>query len=312
MFPPALRYVYFPRLFYYEWVEGVFAHSADTMEGALRHEKLETTADPLPAAEETGDRIHSRSVQLSSEAHHLIATIDLVEGEHGHAIPVDYKQRVRVALDDELAQTTLAAISAAREAARCGAPPAPLLDSPKCAGCALVGICLPDETAAMCWPPEEDEGEQLPLFDREAAACWPLEQASGQMDEVRRLVPMRNDLRPPYVTGHGFTIGKSGDVLQIRDRKQMVQEVRLREISQLNVFGNVQLTSSAVQASCWAEKPIAHFLTGGWFYGFTQGLGLKNVFLRRAQFARTRSTARSPRVGSAIPRLNCRGPIAVA
>jgi CRISPR-associated protein Cas1 len=52
------------------------------------------------------------------------------------------------------------------------------------------------------------------------------------------------------------------------------------------VFGNVQVTGGAVQALCWAEKPIAYFSTGGWFYGLTQGLGLKNVFLRREQFRR--------------------------
>lgn len=31
---------------------------------------------------------------------------------------------------------------------------------------------------------------------------------------------------------------------------------------------------------------MAHFSFGGWFYGLTQGLGLKNVFLRREQFRR--------------------------
>ena len=36
------EFVYCPRLFFYEWVEGVFAHSADTVEGELRHEKLES------------------------------------------------------------------------------------------------------------------------------------------------------------------------------------------------------------------------------------------------------------------------------
>jgi CRISPR-associated protein Cas1 len=60
----------------------------------------------------------------------------------------------------------------------------------------------------------------------------------------------------------------------------------LNEISQLNLFGNVQLTPSAVRGLCVAEKPIAHFSFGGWFYGLTQGLGLKNVFLRRDQFRR--------------------------
>ena len=42
------EFVYCPRLFFYEWVDGIFAHSADTIEGELRHEKLETKSDPLP------------------------------------------------------------------------------------------------------------------------------------------------------------------------------------------------------------------------------------------------------------------------
>ncbi len=104
-------------------------------------------------------------------------------------------------------------------------------------------------------------------------------------EPLRRLVPARDDLRPLYVTGHGLIIGKSGEVLQIRERKKPVQEVRIGEISQVNVFGNAQLTAAAVQGLCWAEKPIAHFSYGGWFYGLTQGLGLKNVFLRKQQFA---------------------------
>ena len=328
------EFVYCPRLFFYEWVDGVFMHSADTVEGALRHEKLETKADALPAPDAAqGERIHSRSVQLSSETHKLIATLDLVEGEGGRVSPVDYKrgrpregfdgpeawpsdrvqvcvqalvlrdagyacdeavlyynqtkQRVRVPIDDALVEETLAAMRDARALAEAGTLPAPLADSPKCPGCSLVGICLPDETAAaMSWPPADDEPEQLVLFDGEGGGVWPLEQAPKRLDEVRRLVPMRDDLRPLYVTGHGFTIGKTGEVLQVRDRKQVVQEVRLHEISQVNVFGNVQLTSAAVQGLCWSEKPVAYFSTGGWFYGLTQGMGLKNVFLRRSQFDR--------------------------
>ena len=35
------EFVYCPRLFYYEWVEGVFAHNQETVEGALRHAKID-------------------------------------------------------------------------------------------------------------------------------------------------------------------------------------------------------------------------------------------------------------------------------
>lgn len=323
------EFVYCPRLFFYEWVEGIFAHSADTVEGALRHEKLETKSDPMPAPEQAAT-IHSRSVTLSSQTHLLIAKMDLIEGEGGTVVPVDYKkgspresddgpeawpadrvqlcaqalilrdngyrcdeavayyhatrQRVRVAVDDALVAETLAALEGARALATRGEIPPPLVDSPKCPRCSLVGICLPDETALCESLPEFVPTPQLSLFDDGGdGGALPASRSNGE--PLRRLVPARDDLRPLYVTGHGLIIGKSGEVLQIRERDKRVQEVRIGEISQVNIFGNAQLTAAAVQGLCWAEKPIAHFSYGGWFYGLTQGLGLKNVFLRKQQFA---------------------------
>ncbi|OFW12796.1 MAG: CRISPR-associated endonuclease Cas4/Cas1 [Acidobacteria bacterium RIFCSPLOWO2_12_FULL_67_14] len=338
------EFVYCPRLFFYEWVEGVFAHSADTVEGALRHEKLGEKADAMPAADEAGtERIHSRSVTLTSDAHHLIASIDLVEGDGQSVAPVDYKhgaprdrdgaleawpadraqvcvqalvlrdngyhcdeavvyynatkQRVRVPIDEALVSEALDALGRARAVAAAGLIPAPLSDSPKCPRCSLVSICLPDETrAALAWrEPEADTGGQLGLF--ESAASAP---ADAVEDEIRRLVPARDDLRPLYVTGYNFLIGKSNDVLQVREKRELVQEVRIREISQVSVFGNVSLTAGAIQALCDAERPVAHFSFGGWFHGLTQGLGLKNVFLRQEQFRRADDEAFCLRVAREI------------
>lgn len=323
------EFVYCPRLFFYEWVEQVFAHSADTIEGALRHEKISRGAEQLPPAEEAPERFHSRSVTLSSDTYKLIATIDLIEGEGGTVVPVDYKrgrprdgdegpeaweadraqvcaqalilrdngyacseaivyydstkQRVRVPIDDDLVRTVVEAAAQARALAARGTIPPPLVDSPKCPRCSLVAICLPDETAAAIQLRSSRPALQLPLFPEAGSEPAP----PGDLDHpVRRLVPARDDLRPLYVAGHGFTIGKSSEVLQVRERGKLVQEVRLGEISQLNILGNVQLTAPAVHGLCSAEIPIAHFSYGGWFYGLTQGLGLKNVFLRRDQFRR--------------------------
>jgi CRISPR-associated protein Cas1 len=340
------EYVYCPRLFFYEWVEGVFAHSADTVEGALRHETLGENVGGLRPADASGDeRIHSRSVSLSSEHHGLTAVIDLVEGEGGRVSPVDYKhgapreengsleawptdrvqvcvqaiilrehgytcdeavvyynqtkQRVRVSIDDDLQTATLRAVAEARRIAASGTIPPPLVDSPKCPRCSLVGICLPDETRALLQrPPDEvDVPRQLALFEDASVGVEP---AAGAIDEVRRLVPARDDLRPLYVTGHGFSIGKSGGVLQIREKGSVVQEARLNDVSQVNVFGSVSVTSGAVQALCELERPIAYFSFGGWFYGMTTGLGLKNVFLRREQFRRSDDEAFCLRVARAI------------
>jgi CRISPR-associated protein Cas1 len=56
------------------------------------------------------------------------------------------------------------------------------------------------------------------------------------------------------------------------------------EVSQVNLFGNVQLSTQAVQSLCTAEVPVCYFSQGGWFYGITSGLNARNVFLRHRQF----------------------------
>jgi CRISPR-associated protein Cas1 len=98
------------------------------------------------------------------------------------------------------------------------------------------------------------------------------------------LITPRDDLRPLYLNTQGARVGKSGEVLQIRDKDDNKQEVRLRETCQLNVMGNVQLSTQAVQGLCEAGIPICYFSQGGWFYGITTGLNSKNIFLRRTQF----------------------------
>jgi len=73
-------------------------------------------------------------------------------------------QRVRVALDAALVAETEALIAQAWAVAERGEIPAPLVDSPKCPGCSLVGICLPDETVSLTRAEIEAEPRQMGLF----------------------------------------------------------------------------------------------------------------------------------------------------
>jgi CRISPR-associated protein Cas1 len=325
------EYVYCPRLFYYEWVEGVFAHNRETTEGALRHAKLDDKQDDLVPAGELApeDQLHSRSVTLSSDAHGLIAKMDLVEVSEGTVKPVDYKrgtprknadtgdleawdadrvqlavqalilrdngykceegviyyvstkQRVRVPIDEALVGQTLQALVDARAAAASDQIPPPLVDSPKCPRCSLVGICLPDETWS-CRAADAANGhpQQRALFDL-GLPSTPSEQ-NGK--EPRRLVSARDDLRPLYLNAQGLYVGKSGNVLKVKEKEKVVQEVRIGETCQVNLFGNIQMSTQAIQALCEGEVPIAYFSMGGWFYGVTHGLGVRNIYLRRDQF----------------------------
>lgn len=324
------EYVYCPRLFFYEWVEGVFENSADTLDGLAKHTRVDSGPGAMPSAEDMdGEKIHSRSVTLSSERVGLTAKLDLIEsdtdGTDGKSVkPVDYKrgkprevdgvlspwpsdriqisaqalvlrdsgyscnegilyyattkQRVRVKIDDVLIAETEELIVRARKAAVSDQIPEPLIDSPKCPRCSLVGICLPDETNALrarALRFEDRRPVQISLFDNEEEKLT---------SEVRQLAPARDDLRPLYLNSQGFRVGKSGDVIQVKDGDTLKQEIRLGEISQINLFGNVQLSTQAVQSFCSAEVPVCYFSQGGWFYGITNGLNARNVFLRHRQF----------------------------
>src|SRR3954469_10809468 len=85
------EFAYCPRLFFYEWVEGLFAESIDTIEGTIQHKRVDAKSSALPAAVEAISDIHARSVTLSSERLRVIAKMDLVELGGGTATPVDYK-----------------------------------------------------------------------------------------------------------------------------------------------------------------------------------------------------------------------------
>src|SRR5580658_6971245 len=85
------EFAYCPRLFFYEWVEGLFAESVDTVKGSIQHSRVDAKATALPEASELPQSIHSRSVTLSSERLHVMAKMDLVEVEDGVVTPVDYK-----------------------------------------------------------------------------------------------------------------------------------------------------------------------------------------------------------------------------
>ena len=56
------------------------------------------------------------------------------------------KRRVLVVFDDELVARTRELVAGLRRLGEDQVMPLPLVDSPKCPRCSLVGICLPDET----------------------------------------------------------------------------------------------------------------------------------------------------------------------
>jgi CRISPR-associated protein Cas1 len=313
------EYAYCPRLAYLEWVQGDFADSADTVDGRHQHRRVDKESGDLPPADrmtEEHDVLHARSVYLSAARIGLVARIDLVETAGTKVTPIDYKRgeapdvpegawepervqvcaqglvleecgyasdggviyfvasrkRVAVPFTEELRTRTLSLLVDMRTAMSRPDIPAPLEDSPKCPRCSLCGICLPDEVNLLRLAHAEDEAPSA---------------------EPRRLIAARDDALPLYVQSGGTRVGKSGDEFVITPHEGPKQTARMGQTSQVALFGQVQISTQAVEAALGRGIPVCYFSFGGWFYGMTTGLWHKNVELRRLQFRAAESPVTS-------------------
>ncbi|KYG07868.1 hypothetical protein BE21_26835, partial [Sorangium cellulosum] len=234
--------------------------------------------------------------------------------EHGYACDeaavyfAASRRRVSIAIDDALIAATHAAAARAREVTRAAAIPPPLVDSPKCNGCSLVGICLPDETnllrrlagedldaaAAPEGPPPEAGGsaelegplEVDPWGIAGAGAADERVVEDGEEErgvELRRLHPARDDKVPVYVQEQGARIGLAGERLVIHTRTGGQTEARLSNTSQLALLGNVQISTQAMRALLERGIPLLLMTYGGYYLGRATGLESRNVELRVAQ-----------------------------
>lgn len=93
------EFVYCPRLAYLMWVQSEWADSADTVEARIKHKGVDADNGKLPETPEEGERVHARSVSLSSLKLGITAKLDLVEGEGSYVTPVDYKRGKRPHVD---------------------------------------------------------------------------------------------------------------------------------------------------------------------------------------------------------------------
>ncbi len=251
--------------------------------------------------------LHTRSLMLSSPTDGLIAKLDVLELNGNVATPVDYKRgsvpdiperawepervqlcaqglilqdagyqcdhgelyfieskrRVTIPFDEPLVNRTRQLVTEFRQVLAKGELPPPLVDSPKCPRCSLVGICLPDETNLLTHaaPPDAD-GKPL-----------------------RKLLPARPEALPFYVQAQGAYISKDGDRLVAKCKDEKLASTPLKDVSQVSLFGNVQMSSQVLREVASRGIPICHFSQGGWFHALTSDLIHKNIELRQAQFA---------------------------
>ena len=199
------------------------------------------------------------------------------ECDEGAIYFAETNQRVRVELTDDLVERTRELIAEARRVAAGRTIPPPLVRSPKCPRCSLVGICLPDETNLL------REATADPRAGESSVESEPTYLPKAEV-EPRRLIPARDDALAVYVQGQGYSVGLRGEVLEIREKGKVVSDARLLETDQLCLFGNVQLSAQALHELAGRDVPVIHMSYGGWLTAVTTPPPHKNIELRRRQF----------------------------
>jgi CRISPR-associated protein Cas1 len=170
------------------------------------------------------------------------------------------KKRVPITIDEPLLEVVRAAVDRVRQLSSSAEMPPPLEDSPKCNGCSLVGICLPDETNLL--KREHDPPRAKPL---------------------RMLHTARDDRLPLYVMEPGARVGVEGEELVVRG-KESTTKARLPNTSHVSLFGNVQISTQAMRRLFERGVAVSFLSSGGWLYGRAAGSDTNNVDLRMAQY----------------------------
>lgn len=299
------EFVYCPRPAYLVWGQGEWADTADTVSGRRVHARVDRPNAPLPSPEtlieeDEGDKVVSRALTLSSERLGVIAKVDIVEAEGGVVTPIDYKrgkrphvergayepervqvclqallleehgyrvdegaiwyaesrERVRVVLDHELRENTKDAVSRLRLTVANSRIPPPLRDSPKCHRCALVTICMPDEVRSLL----------------------------GSDMAPRPIAVGQDEALPLVVQSHRADIHKDGETLKIVEEGEEDKRVRIIDVSDVVLFGNISITTPALTWMMEREIPVSFHSYGGWFRGVAHGIGHRNVEIRTAQY----------------------------
>jgi CRISP-associated protein Cas1 len=197
-----------------------------------------------------------------------IAVQALLLREHGHTVPhaevyfPETRARHRVEIPPDAVAWVTRLVGEIRANAERPTPPPPLVDSPKCPRCSLVGICLPDETNLL---------------------------AERVTDRPRRLVARDDPRRPLYVMSPAAIVRKRHGRLVLEVDGEQKTSVRMLDVAHVAVFGNATVTAGAMRACLESDVPILWFSAGGWFAGYSIAHGGSWVARRIAQVESARS-----------------------
>lgn len=215
-----------------------------------------------PVEYKRGKRPHTAQGAWQPERIQLALQALLLEA-HGYTVPegVIYfrgsRERTRIPIDAPLRAAAREAVTGFRLHLAQSRLPPPLVDSPKCPRCALVGLCLPDEVGFL----------------------------ADKVPSPRPLAVPQDSQVPLYIQAGYGKIGKTGDQLKIDLEDQPTRKVALADLSGVAIFGQVGLTTPALHALFREGVAVSFFSHGGWFLGEARAPTGRVAATRMAQYA---------------------------
>ncbi len=283
-------YVFCPRRFYYESIEGHQVVNDHVEEGKIKHENVHTAVTDRKKA----DKTISRRQYLASDTLGVSGYTDLVEEKDGIPYPVEFKKagmgnwlndqvqlclqgllleektgisiphgyvfyigskrRRKVPFDKELREATLRYVAKARSLLDSKKIPKPVHDN-RCNGCSVRPICLPDEVAYL-----------------------------HELDErPKRIKPALGIDNVLYVDEPGCAIKKTGERLLVVKENDTLRDIPLIHLGQVVISGNVNLTTPAMQTLLHEGIPVVFLSAYGRYHGALTPQVSRNSLLRSAQ-----------------------------
>ena len=283
-------YVFCPRRFYYESVEGHQVINDHIEEGKIKHEHVHTAVTDR----KKGDKTVSRRQYLASDNLGVSGYTDLVEEKDGIPYPVEFKKagmgnwlndkvqlclqgllleektgvsishgyifyigskrRRKVPFDKELREATRRYVAEARGLLDSREIPKPVHDN-RCNGCSVRSICLPDEVAY-------------------------LHELDARPKRIKPALGIDNVL---YVDEQGCAIKKTGERLLVVRENDVLRDIPLIHLGQVVISGNVSLTTPAMQTLLHEGIPVVFLSAYGRYQGALTPQISRNSLLRDAQ-----------------------------
>ena len=318
------NYAYCPRLFYMQWVDGVFVPNADTVLGDTAHRRVDEP-QTIPETAAFKDMGEIRSLSLSSEELGLSGVIDLVDFLTEGCRIIDYKKGNprrneqgdwSVKYNDAI-QLAGYALLLRQHGIRALIGDVYYAEARRHVTVELTEDLLDEfrrvhkaarETAERGACPD-------PVCDSRCLSCsaypvcLPFESRwwKARREEKNQLPPRAP--MPPGDPGEilvvqqfGSQVRLSGGEIQVFLNGEQVAGIPTHQLCEVCLYGAIQITAQAQQMLMQEGIPLAWFSPAGRFIGMTQGVFCSGVDARMGQYALYRDSARRLYLASEIIR----------